>query len=653
MSKSGNNIPFDKSPFSAASKPDSTVPIPYPYEVVRPGDIPQEVRDERFLEEFEPPPHEPGGEGTLRDVRNDRFYHGGLLTLTSNANQLVYPKPMIYDPYPDYNSDEWRGTWKGQFHPCEGPRGTNLDRRNPEDMMSVYPGNQKDFPRPALGAYDAMGLDSQVCVDRYSRYSIYGYSENETESAFGFHKPSKVAWDMLNWGQLQSECFARNSGRYKVKRTNINDTLVPPSQHSGKSESGTLGAKKRFTSSSSSLLFSRHASRSAVIFRVWHSLEWTPNIIHYVRSIIMELSLHSGAEYEVFILVDVKDNIPINVSGADVQHLKDMCIPAEFHNMTIFFNDEVLKAWYPNVGEHRPIFQHFQPVQIFSQQYPNFDYYWQLELDSRFTGHLYHFFDKAIEFARKQPRKYLWERNAYFYVRDAHGPWDRFMQMVDQSMVGRDSVWGPVPKDNVTPIGPKPPVDNPGEDDYEWGVGEEADMITFLPIFDPRETQWTFPNTLWNVPLETPRRAAVVTMSRVSKRLMNLMHEAQVEKGWGIVSEMTPASFALWHGLKAVHVPHPIYVDGQWSPKELAGLMNRGEPDKINGGSDSFWNFHHAWDHIVYRLSFMFATQTAEDLYRRWMGYKADKNQVMDTIPHQDAFGRNWYDSGELVFSPR
>lgn len=50
----------------------------------------------------------------------------------------------------------------------------------------------------------------------------------------------------------------------------------------------------------------------------------------------------------------------------------------------------------------------------------------------------------------------------------------------------------------------------------------------------------------------------------------------------------------------------------------------------MNGGNDSVWNWDHRWDRILYRFSYMFSTQTAEDLYRRWMGYKVDPNQFVD-----------------------
>ena len=90
--------------------------------------------------------------------------------------------------------------------------------------------------------------------------------------------------------------------------------------------------------------------------------------------------------------------------------------------------------------------QHHQPLEIYSQLYPNFDHYWQLEIDSRLTGHAYHFLDKAISFAKQQPRKFLWERNAYFYTPGAHGTWDEFVRMVNNSLIGKPSetIWGPV-----------------------------------------------------------------------------------------------------------------------------------------------------------------------------------------------------------------
>jgi hypothetical protein len=273
-------------------------------------------------------------------------------------------------------------------------------------------------------------------------------------------------------------------------------------------------------------------------------------------------------------------------------------------------------------------------VQIFSQVFSDFDYYWQFEMDSRNFGHMYHFLDKAADFAKEQPRKHLCERNAYFYIPDFHGTWSAFSDMVKSKLVGRDTVWGPIPAQGIQPVGPTPPVRNPEDDDFKWGVGEEADLITFLPIFDPENSKWGFRDIIYNMPQgrETPRRTSVITMSRLSRNLLNLMHDSLAIDGQAVVSEMSPATWALTHGLKAVHVPHPLYTDGQWTPKELDKIYNRGPPEKISGTTDTVWEYSIV-NRIMYRISFMYSSQTSEDLFRRWLGYKPSITQYTDGTP--------------------
>ncbi|KAF7591725.1 hypothetical protein BBP40_001169 [Aspergillus hancockii] len=584
--------------------------------------------------------------------REDKFYRGGTLTLTSQADTSAQPSPVIYDPYPDYNGEKFRA--------CQGPRGRALDRLNHEDMVSVYPGVPEGdiysweasqvsnvragFPYPLIGSYAAMGLDASVCADRYSRFGAYGNGENRQHGAIpGFRSLGNIDWDTVNWWSLESQCFERNAERYAPSHTD--PRRIEHSLPFGPSSSTVIPRDN--TGVSSGLQFK---SRSAVLLRAWHDMEWTENLKHYVRSLIMELSLHSGSEYVVYIICHVRDpQVSLNANDQeDMQRLKAKYIPPEFSDMTILFNDKILEAWYPKIEEHSTNLQYWQPVQIFSQLYPDFDFYWQLEMDARLTGHAYHFMEQAAKFAKEQPRKYLWERNSYFYIPGTHGTWQDFTRMVDGLMRNKESVWGPKPFSQLTPAGPKPPVAHPKNDNYEWGVGEEADVMTFLPIFDPVDTQWTYPNKVWNVPEETLRRASPVAMGRISKSLLHLIHDAQSSSGIGVVSEMTAPTFALWHGLKAVHVPHPLYVDGKWTSKELGRILNPGPPEKVNGARDSIWNFDHRWDHILFRLSYMFSTQTAEDLYRRWLGYKIDPNQYTDGTYHQDPRGRNWFENGDL-----
>ncbi|KGO69697.1 Protein of unknown function DUF3405 [Penicillium italicum] len=606
--------------------------------VIHPGDvISGSSREVSSQDNQEPFAHELVGIGTLRDVREEKFYRGGTLTVTLESHDDHPPIPVIYDPYPEYNSAQWHKEFAGKFYACEGPRGKTLSRSSAQDMVSVYP----DFPPPMLGSYQAMGVDENVCSDRFSRLGAYGYESNTTYTA----SASRVNWNETNWGSLQSQCFERNVGRYLPSETNSAPIKLTLPVHSRFAER-TL-TREQPISSPHSL---QYKPRSAIILRAWHDIEWTENLKQTVRSLVMELSLHSGGEYEVFLLVHVKDeSIPIYSDDAEVvKQVKAQFIPHEFHDMAVLFNEKTLESWYPRVEEHSTNFQYWQPVQIFSRIFQDFEFYWQLEMDSRFTGHSYHFLEKSAEFAKRQPRKYLWERNAYFYIPGAHGIWQNFINMVDFSMRGRKSVWGPMSIPQITPIGPKPPVAFPEHDDYEWGVGEEADLITFIPIFDPTNTQWLFRNMLWGLPEDVPRRTSPVAMGRVSRKLLHQMHIIQIQRGLGLVSEMTPPSLALWHGLKAVHVPHPLYLDGKWTPKEIGRIMNPGEADKINGGPDSFWNWDHLWDHILYRLTYMFTTQTAEDFYRRWLGYPIDPNQYTDGTFHQDGTGRNWFETGDL-----
>ncbi|RDW68854.1 DUF3405 domain-containing protein [Aspergillus mulundensis] len=619
---------------SAASRP--------PRSVMRPSDFAQHERQWRPSDDNFPHPLEPAGPGTMRDMREEKFYLGGVATVQPWDESLP-PALAVYDPYPDYNTREWSKEWKGKFKACEGPRGRALDRRSAEDMVRAYPGVQEGFPYPKYGSYEALGLDGYTCATRASRLSAYGYSEDSSDST---SNPDAVPWDTVNWGTLQSQCFEHNANRYYKPRKTPRPSILPlnpiqsdppPDEDQGQS---SPTPKKR----------------SAVILRGWHDMVWTENLKQHVRSLIMELSLHSGGEYEVFLLTHVKDNdlLLYATDEGKIQELKERFIPPEFWDITVLFNERTLQSWYPKVDEHRPVYQYPQPLQIFSTVFPDFHYYWQFELDARFTGHSYPFLERASDFAKQQPRKYLWERNAYFYIPGAHGNWDEFKHMVDESLRTKNdaTVWGPAPPfDWIKPVGPEPPVPSPKNDNYEWGVGEDADLITFLPIFDPVETTWVFWDKLWNLPLEeTTRRTSPVMMGRYSHRLLQLMHNAQIDEGVALVSEMTPSSFALWHGLKAVYAPHPIYADGKWTPKELNGIVNKaaGGPAKINGGKDSFWNWDHKLDHIVYRMSYMFTGQPGEDFYRRWLGYRVDPGQYTDGSRHQDAWGLNWYDGGDL-----
>lgn len=151
-----------------------------------------------------------------------------------------------------------------------------------------------------------------------------------------------------------------------------------------------------------------------------------------------------------------------------------------------------------------------------------------------------------------------------------------------------NTVWGAPQVVNVNYIGAPPPVNDPKDDKYTWGVGEDADYITLSPIFNPVNTTWPGKNDVWgyDVPENTPRRATIGTQSRCSKKSLDTMH-AENKKGNHVGSEMTPQTVSLLHGLKAVYAPIPIYFDRSWSGESLQRYFNPGSEGHSGSSEES------------------------------------------------------------------
>lgn len=104
-------------------------------------------------------------------------------------------------------------------------------------------------------------------------------------------------------------------------------------------------------------------------------------------------------------------------------------------------------------------------------------------------------------------------------------------------------------------------------------------------MIDPVGTNWIYEDGIhgFAAGTETPRRAAIVSITRSSRRLLQLIDEAQQVRGQWLVSEATLETFALLHGLKAVTVPHLITF-GKGTKTEALGDINRGPPHSKAGG---------------------------------------------------------------------
>lgn len=289
--------------------------------------------------------------------------------------------------------------------------------------------------------------------------------------------------------------------------------------------------------------------------------------------------------------------------------------------MTILWNDAILNEWYPleptviNDSEKAL----WIPVQNFSQNHPEFDFIWNWEFDTRYIGNHYNLLEKLSTFASNQPRRGLWERNERFYIPKFHGHYhSKFRKIVDQ-IHGPDTVWGPALVSQVAPTGPAKPFLT-AEDDkrYEWGVGEEADLITLDPIFNPMNTSWPGRNDIWGYEgSQTPRRASVGMHSRCSKKLLDAMHIESL-KGNHLGSEMGPATVALLHGLKAVFAPTPVFFDREWGTESLQKYFNPGPQGQSGDSADS--PFGRERRGSFYGATWYPSATTPMKLYNNWLG---------------------------------
>lgn len=476
-----------------------------------------------------------------------------------------------------------------------------------------------------IGSYGETGVDNAHCFDRNGRLSTYGFGESGGEGDFGKNqnqtKQTQVDWDKVDWGSLQTQCLERNADRFRQSPAQDPDLILrqpdtPPKresdQHEARHPRALIGKPKEYK------------GRTAVVLRAWDTVEYNPDVLQTVRAMISELSLHTGGEYSVILMVEIKDK-KRDIFGKHAEYRKALndYVPHEFHNLTVLFNQDLLNKWYPKVDQSQGQRIHMnKPLQLFSVMHPEFEHVWQLELDIRFTGHWYNLLQNAASWAREQPRKLQWERAAKFYIPSYHNSYANFSASVAAANPD-GGIWGPVKNAAVeSPRGPKPPVATALEDDYSWGVGNEADVIAVSPIINLNNTKLFEYDMVFGLPNGYPKRSLMVTpVVRLSKQLLQIMHDSQMNDGIHLRSEMLPHTLAILHGLKVAALPMPTFLDHQGEvtgPAEVDLLFN------AEGEHGTFTNS--ASQKIVdmrARITFWWRLEIEQYprmLYRRWYG---------------------------------
>ncbi|KAJ5682393.1 hypothetical protein N7462_005558 [Penicillium macrosclerotiorum] len=577
----------------------------------------------------------------------------------------------VFNPYPDYASPDYVAKY-GEKRECF------LDKDNSIRVPAIqsFPGIPRGFPDPVMGSNTMLGIRDDVCFDRFGRLGPYGlgYGVKRGGSGAGLegHRDgAERIWEdvppvdfrQVDWADAQQRCMASNTHRFKeLEEPRLNRFLSMPV---GVPQFNITSAQE--TSKAQAQAGSDRLSRTAVIIRTWHDFRYTTEDIIYLRSLISELALLSGGEYTVHFLVHVKNtDLQIWSDDETYQRVLHDSLPEEFRGMGTLWSEAQMTLMYPGLEETLtrglPIYgvyrSTYMPVQYFAYQHPEYDYFWNWEMDARYTGHWYHLFDKVGDWAKQQPRKGLWERNARFYVPSVHGSWDDFRQMVRvQTEIGTNSpnnmwstykpgqdggdskspfqqqgdkaVWGPQrpdERDIFEVEGEGIPPTTAEKDQYQWGVGEDADLIVFNPLYDPEGTTWILRDDVTGYNKENgmpPRRTAIITASRLSRKLLTTMHRETSLRHHSMFSEMWPATTALHHGFKAVYVPHAVYVDRRWPTRYLESVFNAGRNGASGGARTSIFGDR---EHNFKGTTWFYSAGFSPNIWRRWLGLRVDND---------------------------
>ncbi|KAF8471194.1 hypothetical protein BDZ91DRAFT_775525 [Kalaharituber pfeilii] len=520
--------------------------------------------------------------------------------------QYLEPKSIEYNPYTDFGA----GYVECDYHDYDDHHHHHLhnhkngdehhedaeEKEDPSRPVKVRPrpqlrafyGIPEGYPDPVFGSHEMLGLNGDVCFDRYGKLGPYGfgYEVGEGGLGVGLGTPStkageggvgpgslplqKIDWMGIDWGKVQRRCVDRNKGRF-AREDGMGVGMGMERAREGRNE---------------------RVKRTAFLIRTWDDYSYTSDDIINLRSIISELAINTGGEYGVHLLV-------------------------HFWGVATLWSEPLMALVYNDLGEnefrglplHGVYRSSFMPVQWFASKHPEYDFFWNWEMDTRYSGNLYELLSAAGRWAKAQPRKQLWERSGRFYIPAFHGPWADFSRTVEKQAPVGDAVWGPAAVEGV-----------------------EADLVVLNPLFDPEGTEWLLANdtTGYTFPQGRggpPRRAAIIATSRLSRRLVARMHAENAHHRHAAFTEMWPATCALHHGLKAAYVPHPAYTDRKWPLWYLEKTFNHGVGGSAGGRKESVFGPR---EHNFKGMSWYYNSVFAQELYQMWVLGRGEKIERED-----------------------
>jgi len=173
------------------------------------------------------------------------------------------------------------------------------------------------------------------------RYAPYGYGEEKDS-----YNRSRVDWDKVDWGKLQNDCFARNRDRFPSPAKSLDDTRNTV-RINFRNESRIPEVRQWHEFNST--------QRTAIVVRAWKGYEYGSEDRHYLRSLITETVLKTGGEYQVILLVDMRESLENIFASEDgyKQGFENSGVPPEFESITVLWDEHLLRSWYPRIEEHR------------------------------------------------------------------------------------------------------------------------------------------------------------------------------------------------------------------------------------------------------------------------------------------------------------